>query len=611
MTRTRKCMPASSDRGIASAVLEQEIAQRQLAEEDLLESEELHRITRENISDAVFLTDDQLAFTFYPPHGDVNLEVTERKRAEAAQHEQRQFEALVGELSARFASLPDTDVGREIAQNLEALGRFLSVDRVSLWETPASSTELRLVHFWRAEGVSPLPPVIHADRLPWVSAMLQEGKPVCVARLSQLPAEARAEREFFRCEGVKSSLVIPLMIGGTVLGALSCGAICQERDWPPELTTKLRLVGEIFGAALARQRGALATAAAFEEIRQLKDRLQAENVFLQEQVKLKYNYGEIVGQSHALQQVLRKVEQVGGTPATVLLLGETGTGKELVARAIHAASPRRDRPMVMVNCAALAPTLVENELFGREKGAYTGALTRQEGRFEHADASTLFLDEIGDLPLETQAKLLRVLQDGQFERLGSSSTLKVDVRVLAATNRDLESAVKVGKFREDLYYRLNVFPIRLPPLRERREDIALLVWAFVREFGRTMGKAIESIPRLTMEALTKYEWPGNIRELRNVIERALIISNGPVLHIELRCRGTEPVVAAESQTMEGVERRHMVAVLERTGWRVSGPHGAAEILGLKPTTLESRMKKLGIRREKLQTADPGGIPIPS
>jgi PAS domain S-box-containing protein len=347
-----------------------------------------------------------------------------------------------------------------------------------------------------------------------------------------------------------------------------------------------------------RKRAEEATAAAYEEIKRLKDRLQADNVYLQEEIKLRHSYGEIIGQSRGIQEVLVLVEQVAGTGAAVLLLGETGTGKELLARAIHDRSLRCGRPMVTLNCAALPPTLVESELFGHEKGAYTGAVTRQIGRFELADGSTLFLDEVGELPPEVQAKLLRVLQEGEFERLGSTKTLKADVRIIAASNRDLDHSVREGRFRQDLYYRLNVFPIRLPPLRERREDIPLLIRAFVKEFGRTLGKAVDSIPRLTLEALEQYPWPGNIRELRNVVERAMILSQGPTLSVELP-RLPEPEAGqsdSSNLTLKEVERRHILSVLERTRWRVSGKRGAAAILGFKPTTLEYRMTKLGIAR---------------
>jgi formate hydrogenlyase transcriptional activator len=356
-----------------------------------------------------------------------------------------------------------------------------------------------------------------------------------------------------------------------------------------------------------RKRAEEAAAAAYEEIRRLKDRLQADNVYLQEEIQLRYNYGAIVGQSPGIQKVLRQVEQVAGTPTTVLIQGETGTGKELVARAIHNRSPRHNRPMVTLSAAALPATLVESELFGREKGAYTGALTRQSGRFELADGSTLFLDEIGELPLEVQVKLLRVLEHGQFERLGSTRTLSADVRVIAASNRDLARMVKEGRFREDLFYRLNVFPIRLPPLRERPEDVPLLAWAFVKEFGRGLGKTVDSIPRATLEALQRYPWPGNIRELRNVIERAMIVARSPELHVELPSPfggadtpGFAPSAEtpADGLTLDEVQRRHILAVLQKTGWRVSGKNGAAAILGLKPTTLESRMARLGIKRER-------------
>ena len=290
------------------------------------------------------------------------------------------------------------------------------------------------------------------------------------------------------------------------------------------------------------------------------------------------------------------------TNSTVLLQGETGTGKEVLAELIHNSSGRKDRPMVKVSCAALPASLIEAELFGREKGAYTGAPARQSGRFEIADQSTIFLDEVGELPLELQSKLLRVLQDGRFERLGAARTIEVDVRVIAATNRDLAQAVGEGRFREDLYYRLNVFPIVVPPLRERRADIPLLAWEFVQEFSVAMGKPIERIADASMVALQAYPWPGNVRELRNLIERAMILARGPTLHIAL---GRSPLRAppnAPTGTLEEAERAHIVQALERVGWRIRGPGGAAEVLCMKPTTLESRMKKLGVQRPGRQRA---------
>jgi DNA-binding NtrC family response regulator len=327
-------------------------------------------------------------------------------------------------------------------------------------------------------------------------------------------------------------------------------------------------------------------------IENLRRRLELENAHLRQEAG--YRPEEIVGDSASMQRVLSQVEQVAATSSTVLILGETGVGKELVARAIHRRSPRRDRTLVTVNCAALPTALVESELFGRERGAYTGALTRQAGRFEIADGSTLFLDEVGELPVELQAKLLRVLEDGEFQRLGSARTIKVDVRVIAATNRDLARDVRARRFREDLFYRLNVFPIQVPPLRERRQDILPLVWTFVREFEVTMGKRIETLPRKRAEAVVAYPWPGNVRELRNVVERAMIVSRGSTLLVDVPALEASPPPPAS--TLEDVERRHILAILGATGWRVRGPQGAAARLGLKPTTLEARMARLGIKR---------------
>ena len=331
-----------------------------------------------------------------------------------------------------------------------------------------------------------------------------------------------------------------------------------------------------------------------QEIEELKHRLETENVYLQEEVKLLVEHSEIVGQSLAMKKVVTQAGQVAGTDSTVLLLGETGTGKELLARAIHRMSMRKDRTLVTVNCASLPTTLIESELLGREKGAYTGALTRMMGRFELADGSTLFLDEIGELPQEVQSKLLRVLEEGRFERLGSTKTLTADVRIIAATNRDLDQAVKEGKFRKDLYYRLNVFPIVIPPLCERPEDIPMLVWTFVREFEKKIGKQIDRIPKKAMEAMQRYPWPGNVRELKNVIEHGMIVSTGKTLAVRLpQADFSETAVDSD---LESIERRHILSILEKTGWRIGGKGGTAEVLGLKRTTLQSLMKRLGIAR---------------
>jgi formate hydrogenlyase transcriptional activator len=326
------------------------------------------------------------------------------------------------------------------------------------------------------------------------------------------------------------------------------------------------------------------------ELKKLRERLQAETDYLREEIRVYGRFDEIVGQSTKLKKVFQRIEQVAPTDSTVLITGETGTGKELVSRAIHNLSRRSPRVMVKVDCASLPATLIESELFGREKGAYTGALTKQAGRFELADGSTLFLDEIGELSLELQAKLLRVLEDGQFERLGSPKTISVDVRVIAATHRDLAEKVKDGTFRQDLYYRLNVFPVQLPPLRERPEDIPSLVWSFVGEFEKQMGKKVDSIPKRVMDLLQNYSWPGNIRELRNVIEQAVIVSSGGQLYLDMPTgAGNIP-----SPTLKEAERQHIVSVLSKTDWRIKGPAGAARLLGMNSSTLYSAMRRLGI-----------------
>ena len=336
---------------------------------------------------------------------------------------------------------------------------------------------------------------------------------------------------------------------------------------------------------------------AISEIESLKNRLEAENLYLQDEIKLTHNFDEIITQNSTFRKVLTNVEKVASTDSTVLLLGETGTGKELIARAVHDISNWMDRPLVKVNCAALPASLIESELFGYEKGAFTGALTQKIGRFELADKGTIFLDEIGELPLELQPKLLRVIQDGEFERLGNPRTMKVNVRIIAATNRDLSKEVKLKTFRADLFYRLNVFPITVPPLRDRKEDIPLLINHFIIKYSSRIGKKIDSIPHKTMATLQKYNWPGNVRELENLIERALIISKGKVLEIGDWFSESHTELNDDINDLEHVEREHIIKILLSTHYKIRGENGAAKILGLKPTTLEARMKKLNISKE--------------
>jgi chemotaxis protein methyltransferase CheR len=335
---------------------------------------------------------------------------------------------------------------------------------------------------------------------------------------------------------------------------------------------------------------------ALAETIELKEQLEAERAYLQEEIKLEYNHKNIIGQSDSLKYVLYKVEQIAVSDTTVLILGETGTGKELAARAIHDLSLRKGRTLVKVNCASLSANLIESELFGHEKGAFTGSLSRHLGRFEVANGATLFLDEIGELPMELQSKLLRVLQEGEFERLGSSHTIKVDTRIIAVTNRNLEEEVRKGRFREDLWYRLNIFPITMPPLRERLDDIPFLVDSFVKRIARRLGKTIEIIPVTVMEALQEYSWPGNVRELENVLERAVINSSGPKLRLVDALKKPFKDVSASPKTLEAVERDYILRVLEQTKWKVSGKNSAAEILDLDRSTLRARMVKLNIQK---------------
>jgi PAS domain S-box-containing protein len=349
-----------------------------------------------------------------------------------------------------------------------------------------------------------------------------------------------------------------------------------------------------------------------------KARLEAQNIYLQEEIRGQHNFVEIIGNSPSLLRVLRQVDQVAHTDSTTMIFGETGTGKELIARAIHDRSPRREHPLVKVNCGAISAGLVESELFGHVKGAFTGAIANRDGRFVLADGGTIFLDEVGELPPETQVKLLRVLQEQEFEPIGGNKTIRVDVRVIAATNRDLEAMVREGKFRSDLFYRLNVVPVTMPALRDRPDDIPLLTMFFLEKFARRMGRLVTQVAEETMARLCGYSWPGNIRELQNVIERAVVLSSGPVLTVERGAlpdatprtsaspaRSIQPApppapprAPSEGASLENVEREHILAVLTQTQWRIEGAHGAAKVLNLEPSTLRSRMKKLGIARAK-------------
>ena len=394
-------------------------------------------------------------------------------------------------------------------------------------------------------------------------------------------------------EGLQSAVCVPLVRGDRALGTLNVASM-RDAAFAPHDVELLTQIGNELAIAVEN-------ALAFRQIEELKDKLAEEKLYLEDEIRTEYDFEEIVGESQSLKRALRDVETVAPTDSTVLIQGESGTGKELIARAIHNLSARRERTLVKVNCAAIPTGLIESELFGHEKGAFTGAISQKIGRFELADKGTLFLDEIGDIPLELQPKLLRVLQEREFERLGSTRTVKVDIRLVTATNRDLSQMIANREFREDLFYRLNVFPIPLPPLRERREDIPLLVRYFTQKYARRMNRPIETIPSEAMEALTNWNWPGNVRELENLMERAVILTRGSVLHVplaELRNGGetAAPAMTGALTTLEEAEREHILRALRESKWVVGGPAGAAARLGLKRTTLQSRMQKLGITR---------------
>jgi formate hydrogenlyase transcriptional activator len=504
------------------------------------------------------------------------------------------FESFLAALSTTFTGLPGNRVDTEIEHALRDLCEFLGTDRATLLEFSVEGASLAPSHSWARPPVDPYANPLFRDEAPWYHAQLLRGVTIRLERMpDQLPAEARGERGVVLASGIKSILTIPIAVGGQFVCALSTAAFREYRAWSDATVARVRSVGQILTNAVHRQRAEAELLAQLAEIRQLQARLEAENVYLREEVAPAAGFADIVGQSPALQTVLAQVAQVAPTPTTVLLLGETGTGKELLARAIHDRSPRRDRALVKVNCAALPPTLIESELFGHEKGAFTGATATRLGRFELADKGTLFLDEIAELPLELQPKLLRVLQDGEFQRVGGTRTFKVDARIVAATNRDLVRAVGEGRFRNDLYYRVATFPIHVPPLRDRREDIPLLVWSLIERRQTALGRRIDTIPTRVMDALTRYDWPGNVRELLNVIERALILSPGPALRLE------ESLAAPTRRTpdrRDENEREHILRILERCRWRINGEGNAAVVLGLEPSTLRSRMQKLGIRR---------------
>ncbi len=525
------------------------------------------------------------------------VDVSEDRRRHRIQRSdiegQLEFERFVAELSFQFINLPRDQVTELIRHGLGRIGREFHLDRCQFVRISPDRVLFDPVT-WTATAIvsSGEVPVPAEARCAGLVERILAGELVAFATPGDVSNDI--DRASLDTIGIKSAVYVPLSVERRVLGAVSFGTTHSERTWTPEVMHRLKVFAGVFEQVLARQLRDEAMEAASREVQRLKDQLQAENVYLRREERERLGLTTVVGQSAVVRRVMEQIQQVAATDSTVLLLGETGTGKELFAAQIHELGTRHGRAMVRVNCGAIPATLVESELFGREKGAFTGALARQVGRFELADHSTIFLDEIGDLPSEVQVKLLRVLEERQIERLGSSRPITIDTRIVAATHRNLEQRIAEGAFREDLYYRLNVFPIRVPPLRERVEDIPLLVWRFVEEFSKVFGKIIDTIDKDSLVALQQYAWPGNIRELRNAVERAMITAASRRLTIPVPQLAATP--NKRSPRLLDVETEHIRSVLEATAWRIRGPDGAADRLGLKPTTLETRLAKLGLKR---------------
>jgi formate hydrogenlyase transcriptional activator len=538
-----------------------------------------------------------------------NLESSQRAQAELREkREELQRErdrlTLLLDVNNTVASLLDL---KELLRGVSAsVRRVMQCDIVGVYSPHAESGQLHVYAadfgetrgFFREEVVVPI-----EGTLP--GKVFRTGKAVIAEQLDPNEFDVESYKRLAG-EGIRSGCLIPLISKNRVLGVLGLG----RRQGAQFTQEDIAFLSQIANQCAI----AVENAVAYGQIADLKDKLAQEKLYLEDEIRSELNFEEIVGTSTTLRRVLKQVETVAPTESTVMIYGETGTGKELIARAVHNLSRRRSDAFVKLNCAAIPTGLLESELFGHEKGAFTGAIAQRIGRFELASRGTVFLDEIGEIPLELQPKLLRVLQEREFERLGSSRTLRSDARLIAATNRDLAAMVEEGKFRSDLFYRLNVFPVHIPSLRERPDDIPLLVRHFAEQFARRMNKVIESIPSETMNALCDYHWPGNIRELQNVIERAVILSPGPVLQVAISAlkprpsAGATPAENGDSRkhpagqnirsVLEETERKHILSVLDETGWVVAGPEGAAVRLGMKRSTLQLRMQKLGISRRK-------------
>ena len=503
------------------------------------------------------------------------------------QRESDRLKLLLDMTNTLVSNLEPRDLLRAISVSIR---QDMHCDVVGVWLPDRERRHLRqlVMDFPESKGVVKeglLRPVEGSE----IGCVFNTGKPFVLRTKADVKSELSTHT--VRAEAIESGCILPLISRNRTLGVLALGSRIENSFSLEDVDFLVRVAGQV---AIAVE-----NALAYREIAELKDKLAQEKLYLEEEIRTATDFEGIVGQSSALRQALQLVETVATSDSTVLLLGETGTGKELVARAIHDRSHRKERTFVELNCAAIPTGLLESELFGHERGAFTGAVTLKIGRLELADQGTLFLDEVGDIPLELQPKLLRVLQDGEFERLGSTRTKKVDIRLVAATNRDLDRMIEERQFRSDLYYRLNVFPIRLPPLRERPEDIPLLVRYFSQKYARRMQKRIESIPAAAMRKLGRWHWPGNVRELQNLVERAVILTRSSTLAISVPELANSGANLAPARARNFDEQDRIVRILKETNGHVGGPNGAAARLGLKRTTLLTRMKKMGIDPRKI------------
>lgn len=520
-----------------------------------------------------------------------------QKRTEAELSDRHQFQRLVAEISSRLVTTPARQIDKALTRCIEQVCLYFGFERATLVWIGDDDERGDLLYHWNEQGTAPnVEPSV--DNYPWIAKKVLGGEAVVIGSVDELPDEAARDGAALRSFGLQSTVILPLMVSAQVLGAVSFGNAKTARHLNEVEMADLRVLANLFANVVLRILARRKLDDVLDDLKRAKERLEAENVYLREEISSTHGFDELVGESKVLRQCLTKVSQVAATTTPVLIQGETGTGKELIARAIHERSTRSERPLVKVNCAALPPNLIESELFGHEKGAFTGAMKKKRGRFDLADGGTLFLDEIGDFPLELQGKLLRVLQEGEFQRVGGSDTIRVDVRLLAATNRNLQEAVDRGEFRADLFYRINTFPVALPPLSEREGDVPLLAEHFVRKHAPQLGKEISAISATMMEQLCDYSWPGNVRELEGVIQRALISSTSSVLELAepLHAETSSPEANVASEKLELAERSHIESVLQQCRWVVGGKGGAAERLGIPPSTLRSKMKKLGIER---------------